>query len=240
VISEAAVERGKKSLDMIRDSQSFIDELIEQSELPFAQAWEVYWIPVLLAYAHQSTNSVRHLRQTSLAHLQRTLITQELLSNPQVDLLLIFNKIIFPTLDELLKPQVFRRDPVAAGMGETRLRACALLCKIFLHCAATPARVEQGQLVGIWARVLDALDRMMHSGRRDAMVRARRRLCRCSSFASTKQSQSSLKTPSWSCQLKAFWSRPPSQVATRSRSAYGIRPSMYVSCFSPVTSLNGL
>jgi brefeldin A-resistance guanine nucleotide exchange factor 1 len=182
VISEAAVERGKKSLDVIRDSQSFIDELVQQSELPFAQAWEVYWIPVLLAYAQQSTNSVRHLRQTSLAHLQRTLITQELLSNPQVDLLLIFNKIIFPTLDELLKPQVFRRDPFAAGMGETRLRACALLCKIFLHCAATPARVEQGQLVGIWARVLDALDRMMHSGRRDAMVRARRCLCRCSLY----------------------------------------------------------
>lgn len=71
-------------------------------------------------------------------------------------------------LDELLKPQVFRRDP--AGMGETRLRAVALLCKIFLHSATQQQKT--GPLLPIWSRVLDAMDRMMHSGRKDAMVRS--------------------------------------------------------------------
>jgi hypothetical protein len=33
-------------------------------------------------------------------------------------------RVFFPLLEELLKPQVFRRDP--DGMGETRLRASAL------------------------------------------------------------------------------------------------------------------
>ena len=129
-------------------------------------AWEQYWLPVLSTYAQQCVNSKREIRQTALGHLQRTLIASELLSNPAVDLSVVFEKLIFPTLDELLKPQVFRRDP--GGMGETRLRATALLCKLFLHC--TTQRQGMSGLKEIWGRVLDALDRMMHSGRKDTMV----------------------------------------------------------------------
>jgi brefeldin A-resistance guanine nucleotide exchange factor 1 len=75
-------------------------------------------------------------------------------------------------LEELLKPQVFRRDP--QGMGETRLRASALLCKIFLH-YLTQLSERQGveKMTHLWLQILSYQDRFMHSGRRDSMVSRR-------------------------------------------------------------------
>lgn len=72
-------------------------------------------------------------------------------------------------LEELLKPQVFRRDP--DGMGETRLRASALLCKIFLqYLTQLSARQGMETLTDLWLKILGYQDRFMHSGRRDQMV----------------------------------------------------------------------
>lgn len=154
---------------MIRESQSLANELIEKSELPPARAWETYWLPVLSAYSQQSVNGCREIRQTALANLQRTLIANEVLSNADIDLTMVFERLIFPMLDELLKPQVFRRDP--EGMGETRLRASALLCKIFLHYLVQLSE-KQGiaGMTELWLKILGYLDRFMHSGRRDQMV----------------------------------------------------------------------
>jgi brefeldin A-resistance guanine nucleotide exchange factor 1 len=93
----------------------------------------------------------------------------EILSNADIDLTMVFERLIFPMLDELLKPQVFRRD--AEGMGETRLRASALLCKIFLHYLVQLSQ-KQGMsgMTDLWMKILGYLDRFMHSGRRDQMV----------------------------------------------------------------------
>lgn len=162
--------RGRQALDMIRESQSLANDLIQKSDLPAARAWETYWLPVLSAYSQQSVNGCREIRQTALANLQRTLIANEVLSNADIDLIMVFEKLIFPMLDELLKPQVFRRDP--EGMGETRLRASALLCKIFLHYLVQLSQ-KQGMagMTELWLKILGYLDRFMHSGRRDQMVR---------------------------------------------------------------------
>ena len=105
----------------------------------------------------------------ALASLQRTLVAYEVLSNAEVDLIMVFERLIFPMLDELLKPQVFRRD--SEGMGETRLRASALLCKIFLHYLVQLSE-RQGMegMTELWMKILGYLDRFMHSGRRDQMV----------------------------------------------------------------------
>ena len=73
-------------------------------------------------------------------------------------------------LEELLKPQVFRRDP--EGMGETRLRASALLCKIFLQfLSSLSERQGMQKMTDLWLRIIVYQDRFMHSGRRDQMVR---------------------------------------------------------------------
>lgn len=105
-----------------------------------------------------------------MVHLQRIILGPHLplddVDPVQVEEL--FNRVVFPLLDELLKPQVFMRDPM--GFPETRLRASALLCKSFMHLEA-----REGQTADIrvlWIQVLDLLDRLMHVDRRDQLVRA--------------------------------------------------------------------
>ena len=78
----------------------------------------------------------------------------------------LFNRIIFPLIDELLKPQVFLRDPMA--MPETRLRASALLCKAFMHLEARDGL--NADIRVLWIQVLDLLDRLMNIDRRDQLV----------------------------------------------------------------------
>ena len=133
-------------------------------------AWEASWIPLLSAYAQLCLNPSRELRQIAITSLQRTLLAPEILQNDDVDLTIIFERVFFPMLEELLKPQVFRRDP--DGMGETRLRASALLCKIFLQ-YLTQLSERQGMktMTELWLKILGYQDRFMHSGRRDQMVR---------------------------------------------------------------------
>lgn len=91
-------------------------------------------------------------------------------------------------LEELLKPQVFRRDP--EGMSETRLRASALLCKIFLqYLAQLSERQGMKTMTDLWLKILGYQDRFMHSGRRDQMVGALQRAASSSLtqlFRSTK------------------------------------------------------
>lgn len=61
-------------------------------------------------------------------------------------------------MDELAKPQL------EAGMGETRLRAATLLCKVFLQYVV---RLSEGDVVGeLFVKVLEKLERFM-KGERD-------------------------------------------------------------------------
>lgn len=79
----------------------------------------------------------------------------------------IFNRVLFPLLDELLRPPVFARDP--QGMTETRLRASALLCKSFMHFEVRDNR-PQVDIRLLWIQVLDLLDRLMNIDKRDQLV----------------------------------------------------------------------
>jgi len=79
----------------------------------------------------------------------------------------IFNRVVFPLLDELLKPPVFLRDP--RGMSETRLRAAALLCKAFMHFELRDNRPEIDIRL-LWIQVLDLLDHLMNIDKEDQLV----------------------------------------------------------------------
>ncbi|GAA5820135.1 hypothetical protein JCM3770_005386 [Rhodotorula araucariae] len=168
---EAALVRGLQIVDVLREVQAAIPNLIATSPLSPARAWEAAWIPLLSAYAQLCLNPARELRQNAISSLQRTLLAPEILQNRDVDLTIIFERVFFPLLEELLKPQVFRRDP--EGMGETRLRASALLCKVFLQ-YLTQLSERQGMrtMTELWLKILGFQDRFMHSGRRDQMFEA--------------------------------------------------------------------
>ncbi|GAA5913201.1 Arf family guanine nucleotide exchange factor GEA2 [Sporobolomyces salmoneus] len=168
---EVALQRGLQIVDILRNVQTSIPRLISTSSFSPARAWESAWIPLLSAYSQLCLAPARELRQNAIGGLQRTLLDPEILQNGDVDLTIIFTRIFFPLLEELLKPTIFRRDP--EGMGETRLRASALLCKIFLqYLAQLQERKGMKNMTELWLKILGYQDRFMHSGRKDQMYEA--------------------------------------------------------------------
>lgn len=109
------------------------------------------------------------MRHNAIAQLQRILLGPHVLfdeaTHAQVEE--IFNRVIFPLLDELLKVEIFQRDP--QGMPETRLRASALLCKAFMHLDVREAQSKADFRI-LWIQILDLLDRLMNIDKNDQLV----------------------------------------------------------------------
>jgi brefeldin A-resistance guanine nucleotide exchange factor 1 len=53
-------------------------------------------------------------------------------------------------------------------MGETRVQAATLVCKIFLRYLDQQPNAEG--MLELWLKILDILDRMMNSGQSDSLV----------------------------------------------------------------------
>lgn len=121
-----------------------------------------------MSLSRQSTSAAREVRHAAISHLQRILLGPNLLldENDESQVEDVFNRVIFPLLDELLKPQTYQRDPL--GVPETRLRACALLCKVFMHLEVRE-QVKTDFRV-LWIQILDLLDRLMNIDRGDQLV----------------------------------------------------------------------
>lgn len=125
-------------------------------------------LPLLSALGRQSINAAREIRHNAISHLQRILLGSALINDadqPKVEE--VFNRVIFPLVDELLKESVAARDP--QGMAETRLRGSALLCKAFMHLELRETRATTDFRL-LWIQVLDLLDRLMNVNRGDQLV----------------------------------------------------------------------
>lgn len=136
----------------------------------YITVWRQLCLPLLMSLSRQSTNAAREVRHSSISQLQRILLGPYVMfeeaDSAQVEE--IFNRVIFPLLDELLKPQVFQRDP--QGMPETRLRASALLCKAFMHFEVRESQANADIRI-LWIQILDLLDRLMNVDKGDQLVR---------------------------------------------------------------------
>ena len=117
----------------------------------------------------QSANAAREVRHAAITHLQRILLGPRVVAgeNEQSQVEDVFNRVIFPLIDELLKPQVLQRDP--HGMPETRLRASALLCKTFMHLELRESQAKHDFRL-LWIQILDLLDRLMNVDKNDQLV----------------------------------------------------------------------
>ena len=158
--STAVVERAVKAINIIYLLTSRIPSLISQSHLERSEAWAAYWSPIFRALSTQSLNPCREVRHRALAALQRALLSEGLTSTEHTEWIAIFGEVLFPLLLHLLKPEVYQLDQ--AGMGDTRLQAATLLCKIFLR--HLDHLVACDRLLDTWLKVLELLDRMMNSG----------------------------------------------------------------------------
>lgn len=66
----------------------------------------------------------------------------------------------------LLKPEVFSVD--RDGMGEMRIQAASLLCKVFLQYLVLLS--EWDGMLDLWVKLIDIMDRLMNSGQGDTLV----------------------------------------------------------------------
>ncbi|KAF9239676.1 hypothetical protein BU15DRAFT_87976 [Melanogaster broomeanus] len=165
------IDRGRKSIDLLFDLKKFIAPFAESEKLQPGQVWRQYCLPLVSSLGSQSTNPSRVVRNTAINQLQRLLLGPQLVyddaDHSQVEE--IFNGVIFPILDELLQPQVHLLDP--QGMSETRLRASALLCKVFMHFEVRESH-RKADIRILWIEILDLLDRLISAEKSEQLYEA--------------------------------------------------------------------
>jgi brefeldin A-resistance guanine nucleotide exchange factor 1 len=162
------VTRGIKAIGLIYHLAGRVPMLIKQSHLEEREAWAAYWSPIFQSLTSQCVNPCRDIRHNAISTLQRSLLSADLVSSDDKEWSTIFDEVLFPLVLRLLKPEVYHSDP--NGMGETRVQAATLVCKIFLRFLdQLPGR--EGMLP-LWLKILDILDRMMNSGQTDSLEEA--------------------------------------------------------------------
>jgi len=162
----ASIDRARKSIELLHGLHTRVPQLIEQSNVLSSEVWSVFWLPMLSALEQQCYSANREVRQHALTYLQRALMLPELESEDPTEWICIFERILFPLLGKLLTPEVFQLDP--HGMDETRMRASALLCKIFLHCLGRLIAWEG--LIDLWMQILGFLDKYANTGENDHLT----------------------------------------------------------------------
>ncbi|KIK45792.1 hypothetical protein CY34DRAFT_801092 [Suillus luteus UH-Slu-Lm8-n1] len=165
------IERGRRAIDIIYDMKRFIAPFAESAGLQTGQVWHQYSLPLALSLGKQSTNPSRLVRHTAISQLQRLLLGPRFVydENDHGQVEEIFNSIIFPLVNELLKPQVQQFDP--QGILETRLRSSALLCKAFMHFEVRENRMKSDIRI-LWIEILDLLDRLINAGKTEQLYEA--------------------------------------------------------------------
>jgi brefeldin A-resistance guanine nucleotide exchange factor 1 len=165
-----AVVRGTKAVGIVQLLASRVPSLIEQSHLETQEAWNAYWSPIFRCLATQCVNPCREIRHQAFNALQRCLQSKDLASPDHKEWTKIFGEVLFPLINELLKPEVLKTDPF--GMGDTRVQASQLLCKTFLHYLVLLS--EWPGVLDLWTRILDTMERLVGSsgGQNDLLSEA--------------------------------------------------------------------
>lgn len=165
---DEAVVRATKALALVSKLAGRVPALIEHSHLETNEAWRAYWSPVFRCLATQGCNPCREIRQQAFYSLQRCLQSPELASPDHNEWTNIFGEVLFPLINQLLKPEVYQTDP--AGMSDTRVQAAQLLCKIFLHYLVLLSEWEG--VLDLWIKILAVMDRLLNSGQNESLVEA--------------------------------------------------------------------
>lgn len=163
-----AVPRATKAIALVTQLATRVPALIEQSHLETHEAWKAYWSPIFRCLATQCVNPCREVRYHAFTSLQRCLQAPDLASQKHAEWTKIFSEVLFPLINQLLKPEVHQTDP--QGMTETRLQAAQLLCKTFLHYLSLLS--EWDGMLDLWTRILATMDRLMNSGQSNVLVEA--------------------------------------------------------------------
>ncbi|KAK9464683.1 hypothetical protein V1512DRAFT_267671 [Lipomyces arxii] len=163
------VDRAVKAVKVINAFRTQVKYLIAELNLDRDDGWTTLWFPILDGLLLQCLNACREVRQQAFGCLQRTLLSPELSATyDDFEWTAVFGTVLFPLISGLLRPEVYQSDP--RGMGETRLQASSLLCKVFLYYLERLSAWEG--MLDLWLRILDMMDRLMNSSPRDNLEEA--------------------------------------------------------------------
>ncbi|KAI8601707.1 hypothetical protein EDD21DRAFT_373786 [Dissophora ornata] len=164
----SAVERAKKAVEMLYRLHSQAPRLISQSKMNPELTWSAYWFPILVGLTQQCSNPCREVRNHAMIYLQRALLLPEIVTDKITEWVVVFDKVLFKLLEDLLRPEIVQQDP--AGFEETRSKACAIVCKTFLHYYFR--LLEWEGLQALWMNVLDYMDAFMQTAQSDQLYEA--------------------------------------------------------------------
>ncbi|KAJ3296061.1 GDP/GTP exchange factor for ARF [Rhizoclosmatium sp. JEL0117] len=175
---QAATERAIKALEKVFSLNAKIPGLVTSGSIGRERTWFAFWLPLLSGLGQQCYNPGKEIRQYSLTLLQRSLLSKELettVLTPKANATGViedlttstletgvdcFENVLFPLLEELLKPEIRKLD--ASGMDETRMTVAGLLSRIFLQYLNRLLRYKD--LTGLWVKVLDYMNRYVNAG----------------------------------------------------------------------------
>lgn len=116
--------------------------------------WTDHWEPLLQAMANLCTDARRPVRQAALTALQRSLLIADLEHMKPPEWHACLERVLFPLLARLLEPLC--KSALSAGeLEETRMRSCALLCKVFLQHLNALLPLED--FASLWLNVIEFL-----------------------------------------------------------------------------------
>lgn len=139
----------------LHENNAALDMLLTLRREP---SWDWEWEQVSALASKLGTlclQPAKHIRQRAIEGLAAIL-----LEKPRNDLI-VFTHIAFPLLENLLRPDVFNRDPTSAGMGNTRSAVTNLVCKVWL--LLDLHSLDDEHVERVWLELLDFLDRFMSS-----------------------------------------------------------------------------
>ncbi|TIC24957.1 Sec7-domain-containing protein [Wallemia mellicola] len=119
-----------------------------------ASEWDAKLEPLGLTLTELCLHPSRQIRGKAIEGLSLIL-----LEHPEKGLS-VFPDVLFPLLEKLLRPDVFKRDPSPGGMLSTRAGATNLVCKMWL---LVDLKTPDGEVEKNWLDLLDFLDRFVSS-----------------------------------------------------------------------------
>ncbi|XP_017785581.1 PREDICTED: Golgi-specific brefeldin A-resistance guanine nucleotide exchange factor 1 [Nicrophorus vespilloides] len=130
--------------------------------------WTQGWCPLLQGIARLCCDNRKQIRMSAITYLQRALLVHDLqtLNGPEWEA--CFNRVLFPLLDQLLRPICGKEQ--TSSLEETRMRAATVLSKVFLH-HLTPL-LSLATFPQLWLTILDYMDKYMHADRSDLLAEA--------------------------------------------------------------------
>ncbi|KAF9437726.1 GDP/GTP exchange factor for ARF [Entomortierella beljakovae] len=164
----SAVERAKKAVEMLYRLHSQAPRLISQSQMNSDLTWSAYWFPILVGLTQQCSNPCRDVRNHAMIYLQRALLLPEIVTDKISEWVVVFDRVLFKLLEDLLRQDIVQQDP--GGFEETRSKACAIVCKTFLHYYFR--LLEWEGLQGLWMNVLDYMDAFMQTAQSEQLYEA--------------------------------------------------------------------